>query len=336
MMKLPGAALFALCTPLLAFGGENPSNFDLDRPVVGGLVSGQFNVWGQYDAFRPGLNLVNYQPSTTSTLDKVDNLHIGAGLGLGSGFQLRYAYEVSKQNATRLTEPKKIDSSIQGHDIRLQYKLDDRGSVKLALEGGYRSHKADPQNIYRYSGINVIPAPGQALVTINADDHAWIGAIRGELKSAPTLKFIGGLEARRVTVKVLFDSYDPLIKQNPTFIADAPQTSPWSENHWIAQAGVQWIPLPRWNVALHFNHYQIARSGYIPKPTGPTDVEYKSANQLDGYLFWNPTHSLTLYTHARVSDRFMLGEMPLLYNSRTNQQFNKPFGLVSVGASYAF
>jgi hypothetical protein len=84
---------------------------------------------------------------------------------------------------------------------------------------------------------------------------------------------------------------------------------------------------------MHATHYQIRRSGYIPKAG---KMDYNRNMFLDGYLFWNMYENLSVYAHGTASLRYLLGDVPLIYNTRSNHRFNNPYGFASLGMAYQF
>ncbi|MDX8378092.1 MAG: hypothetical protein R8L53_08735 [Mariprofundales bacterium] len=331
--------VMSLCCATAAMAGVRGGP-ELNRDLVMVQPDGDWAFWGQYDAFSPSLDLFGYGNKlspTAAKLDKLSAYKFGTSYAINSRLHLRYQYSKSTLQVTRSREPKQLESLYTGHDLRLQYIFNQGDIYDIAIEAGYRSHKSDPTKMFIYettiggSNITVTPAPGKALLTITAEDKAKILALRASYYASHKLRLIVGVERRMVTIKANATTYDPWIRT--IMINELPQATPWTEEHTIWNFGVDWLPIPRWNLALHLTRLSITRKDYIAR-RGKQD--YYSTYQLDGYVFYHINHRFTLYAHGMANKHFVLGELPLAYNSRVNHQFQHPFGYVSLGLAIEY
>ncbi len=335
--------LFAILVFLLPgrSGAEPQRTPELDRPVISLLPANGFELWVQYDEFNPSFDFFNYSKRTSSStsLDKYSTYWLGGKYAFTDRLNLRFDISQSRQNATRASEPKHIQTQYNGYHARLQYIFYKSDNYLFAAEAGFRAHKMKRQDFYQFdllfpSASVTVTWPGHALVSAEASDLAWLGALRGSAYLSRAWIFNIGLEARSVIVKARTTSQHPLIE--PRLRLEGPQLTPWRETHILFDMGLDWLPSKIVTMAAHYTYYKIKRSGYIAGPTGPGDIEYNSNHQFDGYLFVHLNKHMTLYGHGRVSRRFILGDLPLAYNRRTNHKFRLPFGFLSLGAAYTF
>jgi len=330
--------LLLLLTPCASADG----GVELNRPVVSQYAGGDGEIWLQYSRFDPDYDFTDYanRIKSSSKITQAETYRAGINYSATDALHFRYIYEVATIDGTRTREPKNVNSRYTSHEIRSQYVFFERPQYMLALEAGYKRHDADRQRFKRFDFIatnlqvTVTPAPGQDLVTVEAKDSAWIAAVRGVWSPTPSIDFSLGVEGRFIEVQAVFNAPDPVI--DSLLAKERPQTNPWRERHLVTQIAFNWYFLENWTLGLDFTNFQINRSGYDPKPTDSGDVEYESSQQLDGYLFWNFLKNYSIYAHGTANSHFILGNLPLAYNSRTNHKFKHPFGMLSVGLSAGF
>ena len=342
----------------------------LDRPIASHAKQGMFLLWGQYDQFDPKLDFMNFRTKTgtSSTIDRSTTSTANIAYAVTNGLRLRYGYTFATQDATRQVAPRSIHTTYTGHDLRLQQTLYDHFPLLITVEGGYRRHQSNRASFNRYFvgsnllGTSVINASigslfydsasgeafttdGSPLATIKTEDSAWLGALRTLYQPWESVHVGFSIELRRVRVKasMTLPALDTVISQGFGGVVssiqnklneEVPQSTPWHETHILLQASLNWQPWERITLGADLTHYQIRRSGYIPSPKRPT--QYNSAEQLDGYIFWQAFKHLTLYGHGRASTRYLLGDLPLAYNSRSNHRFGNPYGFLSAGGVVSF
>jgi len=312
---------------------------ELDRPLVSTLGRYGLELWGQYDYFSPSLDVLNYldkQSPGAARIDTQKTMLVGVKFALTDRLNASYGYQHLGQDISRSKEPKSIQNALNAHFARAQYIFYEGDGYDIAIEAGYNRHLARPLDFLRYDtgNVSVVSLNGQPVVSITGKDSAWIGALRGAYYLDDQWRVTLGFEARRVTVETRLDSSlidDPVV--GPSLKAERPQTTPWHENHLLLQLGLDWRVFRFLGLAAHYTHYEVRRNGYIPK-AGKTD--FNNNDQLDGYLFWHVTDDISVYGHGRLSRRFVLGDLPLSYNTRTNHRFKDPFGFVSFGAAWTF
>ncbi len=366
LIRLPTFLYLLLLASFQAEALELPLQIALQRPMASMAKQGEFAAWLQYDEFSPQLDFFNFRAKTgtTSTIDSHTTWFGGMAIGVTKRLRLNYQYAISNQHGSRKVEPISLNTRYTGHELRVQYTLLDSYPLMVTLGAGYRMHRSGTEQFQRYfvgtsnqityayiNNIfyngrtgNVESNDGSPLATFATKDRAWL--IEGRLLYEPTnaLNLALGLEMRRVTVQASFlipALQDPGVlalaqgfSKFQSLLQDIPQSTPWHETHILLQASLNWQPWERVTLGADLTHYQIRRSGYIPSPKRPT--QYNSAEQLDGYIFWQAFKHLTLYGHGRASTRYLLGDLPLAYNSRSNHRFGNPYGFLSAGGVVSF
>lgn len=310
---------------------DRPQPFDFDE-------GGRLELWGQYDVFSPQLDFMNFasKTGTSSKIDKHTSALAGVNYGLSDHVHVRYRYLRSKQHATRLVEPTSIDTKYTGHQINAEYTWFTTPNWHLTADVGYRSHKADRIEFFRYKSGNVTIASLSAtpVVAFESSDEAYTLGGKAAWRADDDLYITLGLETRRVTVQALFQSSllnDAVV--GPSLKKEAPQSTPWHELHIIPSLSIDWGMFDWLTVSVDAKYYRITRSNYIPKK-GKKDLN--SNYQLDGYLFARLPWDLTWYAHGRVYKNYLLGDVPMTYNTRTNHRFGNPYGFVSTGLSWLY
>jgi len=299
-------------------------------------------IWAQLDHMSPSFDLFNYAEKLTGTtkFDLYQSYQLGLKYGLLDRLSLSYNVQLTDQNVTRTQEPKQINSRFFGHELRLQYVFYRADQLQWAIDAGFKSHRARALDFFRFdttvggTPISAVALGNEPVFSLTASDSTWFSALRGAIPFGRHLRMDFGIEARRTTVRANLNSSllsDPII--GPALLNQAPQATPWHENHLLLQWGMSWSPLRSLSLAADYTFHAISRNGYVRK-AGKTD--YNSNHQLDGYIFWHVSKTFTVYGHGRASQRFILGDMPLVYNTRTNHRFKNPFGFVSIGTSMQF
>jgi len=307
---------------------------ELDRPVLSRAQAQDVQIWLQADYFSPALDFLNYRGKTggTSSLDRYSEAKLGVRYGISNDLNIRYSLGFLQQHATRATEPRVINSDAYSHDVKLQYLFYHGRDLHWAVELGYRAHIARPVDLFAFQiGPALVTSVGQPLVTLNARDHAWVGALRGAWELGDNWLLHAGIELRRVSVKSSMTSGHAIIR--PFLASAGPQSSPWNETHALFQIALDWQLFRSLSMSLDYTHYQISRSGYIPRP-GKTD--YTNQDQLDAYLSWQINKYWSIYGHGRLYRHFVLGDVPMAYNQRVNHRFKDPFGFVSLGMNWSY
>jgi len=296
-------------------------------------------LWGQFDYSGKDLDFFGVaDKGDTSYIDSHVNYLAGLNIGLYKGLSLRYSYLYSDQQAVRASIPKEINTQYDGHDVRLEYSWNFKPTWALTGQVGFRNHSVSPTGFseFQSGGFTLARSDNSNVIDIKSTDTAAILGINlSKSFSDNTMQITAGLEARFVDINPKMTS--PLTNEGG-FLADIiekelPQQSPWQEQHLIASAAFEWQMWEYVSVAMDFKHYQIWRENYQPK-AGKQD--YNSNQQFDFYLFGHVYKGLTLYGHAQIMTHYLLGEVPLVYNTRTNHRFNKAYGFISGGLSYSF
>ncbi len=302
----------------------------LNRPIAYQGDFGNVELWGQFDFSGKDLDFLGQAKSTQSSyIDKHTNYIAGLNAGLYKGFSLRYGYLSSKQSVLRAVEPKEINTQYDGHDIRLEYLWDFSKNWNVAAQFGFRNHQVNPLEFTKYkSGILTFEKlDGSPIMELASSDHAYLFGLNLSKELLSDFKISIGLEGRFVEVDANFVINESLLQN------EAPQQTPWQEQHLVITAAAEWHIWKPFSVAIDFKHYQVWRDNYQAK-AGKQD--YDNNQQFDFYLFANVYKGLTLYGHAQIMTHYLLGEVPLTYNTRTNHRFNTAYGFISGGFTYHF
>lgn len=306
----------------------------LNRPMISLIESGEWEAWGQLDYFDSTFDVLNYagKLGTSSGINSFRVISLGLRYGITERINLMIAGQISDLDAYRSVDPKQIQSRYWGEEVRLQYAFYDSFPLRLAVEAGWRGHQSNKESFNRYqSGNTILSNPNEPVVTFESRDSAWLGAVRLLYEPWSWLHLGLGAEYRRVNVRATALVNHPWAE---SLIRDElPQLSPWKERHVLLQLNLGWQPWDFLEFAADLTHYSIRRSGYEPNPA---KLDYTSALQLDGYLFWHVARAISLYGHGRANSRFVLGDLPLAYNRRVNHRFANPFGMLSIGAVVRF
>jgi len=295
-------------------------------------------IWGQFDFSGKELDFTGTSKGSSSYIDSHLNYFFGLNAGLYKGISVRYNYLFSAQKAVRAQLPKEINTQYHGHDIRLEYSWHFMPTWTLNVQPfGFRNHEVSPTGFLAYQSgdITLSREDGGNIMDINSSDKAYLfGVSLGKSFNDETLKLTAGLETRFLNVDAKFTS--PALSGGffaPIIAKELPQQTPWKEQHLLLTAAFQWQMWEPITVAMDFKHYQIWRNNYQPK-AGKQD--YNSNQQFDFYLFANVYKGLTLYGHAQIMTHYLLGDVPLTYNTRTNHRFDQLYGFLSGGLSYNF
>lgn len=310
---------------------------ELDRPIVSSLLEGEGELYLQGDYVSSKFDFTNYASKNPSSakLDHYATVTAGIRYALTDALNFSYRAFYNDQLALRTTEPKRVPSRIIGHDIRAQYVFYQGRELRAAVEVGYLRHQAKDEAFYSYS-ISPLLTPvtrvgGLPLFVVSAKDSAWLAALRTSYMLNDDWRFHLSTELRRYDVSIKMQS--DVSTAQALLAPKAPQLTPWVEYHTFVQLGVDWRPFKAVTMSVDYSHINIQRQGYIKRASKP---DVNAVNRLDAYLFVDIFDDIALYGHARVSDKFLLGDMPLLYNTRSNHKFNNAFGYVSAGLSWNF
>lgn len=322
--------LLLFITPSLSKAGTP----ELLRPVVSELEGHAVEVWFQQDYSTPSVDFMNYanKSGTTSKLTRYSDSKLGFRYAISDDLNIRYQVGYGLQDISRKRKPKSIKTSNYSHDLKFQCIVYRQQQLRLAIEAGYRAHKAKDANFYDYQqGIFTLTRGGLPLLTINSKDNGWNVALRGSVHFSQNWTLHTGFEMRKITIHATMLSQDSLVQS--LLASTAPQSTPWDETHLLLQMALNWHASENINLAMDLIRYQINRSGYQPNPK---KVDYNTQNQLDGYLTWDFNKSFTVYAHGRVSSNFLLGDIPMSYNRRVNHTFKNPYGFISMGMNISF
>ncbi len=316
-------------------GAGTALGMDLGRPVVSGLRADHGEIYLRGDYMSQALDPLNYAANTpgASRLDHFQRLTGGFRYALADSFNVFLEASQTDQLALRSTEPRRVPSLVASQRVGAQLIFRRHAPLSVALEVGYLHDKARDEPVYRYDrgGIRVSRLGGLPLFTLRARDNGWYGAARARWVMNRHLRLHLGAELRRYTVRVRMTSDSALIRA--LLKSRAPQDTPWRAYHAWLRAGLDWRPARNWMLALDYGHLRVRRRNYLPQAGKP---DMSSADRLDGYLIWRWNRHLAVHLHGRAQTHFLLGDMPLLYNTASNHKFTKAFGVLSAGVSWSF
>lgn len=316
------------------FAGEP----ELDRPVVSLLPARTFELWFQYDEFSKGFDIMNYsgKVGASTRLDRFRSYILGGKYVPSSDMNIRYNVSISNTEVTRTSEPSEIKTGYLKHDIRLQRIFWESRKFLLAVEGGYVTHNVDDTSFTRFETGNVLvqSSTGEPVVTVKSGDSAYVFALRGVMPLLDYMNLNLGLEGRWISAKTSMESNlfdDPVV--GDSLLAEAAKLSSWKERNILFTASLDWAPFEKYGLVMQAIYYQISRSGYISRANTP---DYNSNLQLDGYLFWHFVRRATLYIHGRLSQHYVLGGVPFVYNARSQHLFKHQYGYLSMGIAIGY
>lgn len=331
------AVLFVAAGGLSGVGAQENFSPALDRGI-NTLRQSQPQIWAQFELFDPAFDWFDFQEESgsSSELSRVTTPRLGIFFPFGNYFSVHYQYNRSNEVVKRQTEPYRLENQADGHDVRFQFPIYNDSRWQLAGEIGARQHQTDTLSIDRFQigRFSLETLSGAPIVTLHAEDDAWLAGVRANYRWRPNLQFNAGLEYRAVEVQVQFQSpasTDPII--GPLIDEQAPQTTPWNEQHLILNVGLDWQINARFSNAWELRYYSVDRSDYQPKAD---KTDFDDNIQLDGYLFWHIHDQVSVFGHGRASKHYVLGDRPYLYNTRSNHLFKNPYGTLAIGVVYSF
>lgn len=315
--------------------GRTPINPAVDRPKVLTLTGGEYELFFMYDRFdkswAPGAGRLG---ESSARLEMSATQNSGFQYAFSDRFGIRYIHTASEAKISRPAEPMELNGHYFSHDLRFQREIYGDGVFRLALEAGYRSHKAASLDIYRVTRgtWTLYRENGGSLFTTNSWDGAYLVSMRSERQLGDDWRIGAGLEWRRVTAEVKVDStlWDDSLAGS-SLQAEAAKYGQWTEDDFLLDVYIDWRLSERIGLAFHGTFYDIRRKDYIARPNTP---DYTRNFQLDGYLFGNVSEHFDCFFHGRASSNYVLGDVPFQYNYGDQHFYKYPYGYVSFGVAY--
>ena len=115
--------------------------------------------------------------------------------------------------------------------------------------------------------------------------------------------------------------------------ATFPQEAPWSEAALRYDFGLNVSVGERWLLTGEVGLIKVSRSGYEQYEGVPN---YESNALLNASIWYNPIGDLAFYGRAELSQHYLLGLDPMVYNQRTAKFFEHPYAQISAGLIYTF
>lgn len=308
---------------------------ELGRPVVSDLSAGHGALFLRGGMMSSKLDVMRYASRTPGSA-KLNHFYRWSGgvrLGLTRSFSLGYEAGWTDQLALRTTEPTHIPSRVFSQKASAAYTLPLSRNLLMGLEAGYLSDRARKESFYRYAvgHMLVYMVDGRPLVTVSARDKGWFGAIRGRWQVNPDWRVHFGAELRRYAISTNMNSPSATVLR--LLKSRIPQATPWHEYHAWLQGGVDWNLSQHWMLAVDYAHLHVSRKGYLARAGKP---DLTGADRLDGYLVWRWKKGWSFHLHGRAQTHFLLGDLPLLYNTGSNHKYKKAFGFLSAGIGWDF
>ena len=326
-------ALAGLALALLPGGWAAAA--ELGRPVASALRADHGGLYLRGGYMSQRLDVLNYAASApgSAKLDHFQRLTGGFRYALTDAVNAMFEARWTDQLALRSTQPLRVPSLVASQKAGLQVVLRRDTAFPVALEAGYLHDKARDESVYRYDfgGFHLSRLGGLPLFTLRARDSGWYGAVRGRWDVSRRFRLHLGGELRRYTVSAQMVSDSASIRA--LLKSRAPQDTPWRAYHAWLRVGLDWRITRHWLLAMDYGRLQVSRRGYVAR-AGKPDIS--NADRLDGYLVWSWRNGLAFPLHGRAQTHFLLGDMPLLYNTTSNHKYTKAFGFLSAGVSWNF
>ncbi|MDQ6975930.1 MAG: hypothetical protein Q9M22_05105 [Mariprofundaceae bacterium] len=304
---------------------------EMDRPVA--ITGNKVKIWARYDLFTEGMDLLNYRSRfhSSTVLKQFDQWKFGINHAPFATGAWRAVLFGSQQKLSRTLQPTQINSHYRGFSLAWQQTLLKARRTRTVLEFGIGRQRSPNTFFDRYNtspNVEIIAAPGRHLVNISAWSKEWRLALRQGWQASPAWLFHGDLNYRQLRIESHMDSYDPLVRAS----LRSPQNEPWQEQHIGFNIDGEWHFSSAWQVSMGWQHIQIRRKNYR-QISG--NLDYNTQDIINTHLYYHINRRLTAYWRAQANTRFLLGDAPLAYNSRTSARFHAPFGFLSFGLTFS-
>ena len=319
-----------------------------------------------YAYFSESLDVFDFASKLNSTFKPNDAASVYGSIGFKplSNLMISYQREATSASTTRDREPFEIESDVQGDAFLVQWRVGERFGYDLQLLAGLAARKQSDLTVacYAYTGLTVGACEGADLSFISQETGAAEPAVitaaeedRWQLGLLMKKQYGGGMSLwhrlRYVHSEVNTDTRSAFLDLNDPFLlgiqyngetlgttisrlkATFPQEAPWSEATLRYDFGLT-IPVgERWLLAGEVGFIKVSRRDYEQYDGVPN---YESNALLNASIWYNPIGDLAFYGRAELSQHYLLGLDPMVYNQRTAKFFEHPYAQISAGVLYTF
>lgn len=336
---------------------DNILSSKLENPLLIGL---------SHSRFDNSLDILNYADKLTSTKpDKAstDTLFISYKY---QNFKLSYESFDSSGTVIRVTQPKSLETNVNGESIYASYQFLDNDNRSYELGLFAKEENQDPVTIDCYAfGSTVVGGSCEEARLRLLDSDIYKST--GDLVYEPVLRTSGESESKGIYLRIIPKSLNILsfthtlsyktsdvsqgfqsaiLNTTDSFIRgltidgrnagnlldqfknELPQNTPWKENTFKYSVS-NLLPIGD-SLALSgmYSFIKVKRKQYIDNPN---KKDFTKNHLLDLSLFYKVNDYGVLYIKLSASSNYLLGENPLAYNRRSNHLFDHPYGQLSTG-----
>lgn len=319
-----------------------------------------------YAYFSESLDIFDFASKLDSTFKPKDAASVYGAMGYKplSNLMISYQREETSAATTRDREPFDVESDVQGNALLIQWQLEERFGYAVQVIAGLAARQQSDLTVgcYAYTGLTVGACEGADLSFINQETGAAEPAIvtaaeedRWQLGLLIKKQYGNGIslwhrlryvhsDVDTDTRSVFLDLDDPFllgIQYNGETLgttigrlkATFPQEAPWSEAALRYDVGLNLSVGERWLLTGEVGFLKVSRSGF-EQYTGVRN--YESNALLTASIWYSPVGALAVYGRAELSQHYLLGLDPMVYNQRTAKFFEHPYAQISAGLLYAF
>ena len=336
---------------------DNILSNNLEDPLIIGFSHGRFD---------KSLDILNYGDKLTSTKPEKaisDTFFISYKY---NKFKISYESLSSTGTVQRQTQPKKLETDVQGSSLFLSYNFleNEKNNFEIGLFS--KKEEQDPVTIDCYAfGSTVIGGSCEEakLRLLNSS----IYKSTGELIYEPVLKTEGESSSEGIYLRIspkdlnllnfthtfsyktseinqdyesaILDTTDSFIRglsidgNNAGTLLDnfkdeLPQKTPWKENTFKYSIS-NLVPLGNsFGLSTMYSFIKVSRSNFL---TNPNKEDFTKNHLLDLSLFYKFNDYGILYLKLSASSNYLLGENPLAYNRKSSHLFDHPYGQLNAG-----
>ena len=319
-----------------------------------------------YAYFSESLDVFDFASKLESTFKPKDSASVYGAMGFKplSNLMISYQREETSAATTRDREPFEVESDVQGNALLIQWQLEERFGYAVQVIAGFAAREQSDLTVgcYAYTGLTVgacegadlsftnqeTGEPEPAVVTAAEEDRWQLGLlIKKQFGNGMSLwhrfRYLHS-DVDTDTRSAFLDLDDPFllgIQYNgetlgttiSRFKATFPQEAPWSEAALRYDFGLN-VPVgDRWLLTGEVGFLKVSRSGFDQYDGVPN---YKSNALLNASIWYSPVGDLAIYGRAELSQHYLLGLDPMVYNQRTAKFFKHPYAQISAGIIYPF
>ena len=342
------------------------SEYESLENMLANQLEGNFLIGFTHSKFDQSLDILNYADKLSSTKPKeatTDSIYFAYKYK-----KLRLSYESFESNGIveRITQPKSLETDVNGDSIFLSYQIHDTDENIIELGLFLKEEEQDPVIIDCYAfGDTVIGGScDEARLRVLDSD---IYKTTGDLVYEPVLKTKGNSESEGIYLRIspkslnlwnfthtfmyktsevnqsfesaILNTTDSFIRGltiNGTnagqlldqFKDELPQLTPWEENTFKYSISNLYPFGDRFALSGMYSYINVQRDNYIKNPS---KQDFSTNHLLDISLFYKLNKVSLIYLKLSASSNYLLGQNPLAYNRRSNHLFDHPYGQVNAG-----